>query len=375
MTNNTKTAIAPIDVSGTQIERYGQRAVVRELMSRLLMLHPAASDVGESGMLAVAQLAVLVGANPLPSTNEIHVWMDPRKGVTVDLGINYFRRRGNELGGIYWAEEPRIMTDAEYDTFGLDPKGQIGAICRGARLDKIRELVQMGIPFEGALKGLVRTGVGTVSRGDYPKKGRPLAWTALKACEKDLCRALFPNLEQPRNDWLDVVPQEPSDAAWEGYTIEGMSPGEVEALARAEEAGARGKARWDAMNEDERQERAAHASQVLYGDPDFAGFDWPEKVVEAGEDNGDRVQVADAPSPEPQEPPATNPKALLKVVNGRVEVPFDSLPHLRRVLCDAFGDTWNWPNANDGEGWLQAYNVAIADRKAQTGDDGGEAPF
>lgn len=315
-----KTALAHkvIDVKGTEIERYGQRDVVRELTSRLLSLHPAARDVGEPGMLAVAQLAVLVGANPLPSTNEIHVWVD-RGRVTVDLGINYFRRRGNELGGVYWVDDPRLMTEAEYEEYGVDPRQAIGAICKAARLDKIRELISMGIPFEGALKGLARTGVGTVRANATPKNGRPLSWTALKAAEKDLHRALFPNLEQPAaTSWLDVVPQrEPDDADWPGATIEGMSAVEVENLARAEQAERERQIAWATMTPEERQASAERNSAVLYGDEDFEGFDsddtqtpnngrhyappaWDDDAVAAGED------LDDDPEPE-SEPPAKCP--------------------------------------------------------------------
>lgn len=312
MSNNSKAMIAtPIDVLGTQLERYGQRDVVRELMSRLLMLHPSADEVGEGGMLAVAQLAVLVGANPLPSTNEIHVWKDKKGNIVIDLGINYFRRRGNELGGLYWVEQPRMMTETEYDTYGLNAGSQIGAICKAARLDKIRELMAMGIPFEGALQGLVRTGVGTVSKGGYAKEGRPLSWTALKASEKDLHRALFPNLEQPRTDWLDVVPEEPSDAHWPGYTIDGTTPVEIEALARAQAAQARHDQEWAQMTPEEQQAKAGQNSRILFGDSEFEGFDtdaeplpdWDDGTFGAGEgdgeddpDNGDRVQVADVPA-------------------------------------------------------------------------------
>ena len=108
------TALAPPDVRGTQIEQYGQRAEVQEIVDRLLALHPASDEVGPAGMKSVAQLAVLSGASPLPGTNEIHVWKNKRTGkIQTTLGINYFRRRARELGGVFWSSRPRQMNPKE----------------------------------------------------------------------------------------------------------------------------------------------------------------------------------------------------------------------------------------------------------------------
>jgi len=281
--------VQDFDVSGTAIEMYGGRSMLRELTSRLMGFHPAAREVGEPGMLAVAQLAVLVGANPLPSTNEIHVWTQ-RDRITIDLGINYFRRRANELGGVYWVEQPRVMTDREYTEYGIDARQQIGAIAKGARIDKIRQLLALGLPFEAAVQGNTRIGVGTVSRGAAPKQGRPLSWTALKAAEKDLCRALFPNLEQPDDTarLLEIVPAvEPDDGDWPGETLNGE---EAENLARLKAARAEALQDWDAMTGDEKQDKFERNNTLLHGEAEFEGFDTP-------------------PEPEPEPEPETNGKA------------------------------------------------------------------
>ena len=279
-------AIQEYDVQGTRLEVYGARGEVRELMTRLLRFHPAARDVGEPGMLAVAQLALLVGANPLPSTNEIHVWVAKGR-VTVDLGINYFRRRSRELGGLLWDYEPRIMTSQEYETYGIDPNIDIGAICRGFRSSDLKELIGLGVPaelaFAEASKRKARIGIGTVNRNAEPKKGRPLSWTALKAAEKDLARALFPNLEQAddetRRAILEAVPNvEPSDDEWEGETLDAEN---AEELARMRQEHRRTMDAWEAKTQEERDATAAANSQLLYGNPYFEGFDTPPVTTSA----------------------------------------------------------------------------------------------
>ena len=117
-------------VTGTQIESWGEREIVRELVSRMMAFHPAAKDVGEPGMLAAAQLAVMVGASPLPGLNEIHIWKD-RSGVKVEPGVNYYRRRSREVGGgVRWTGadgKPRPMTLQEKQMYGI-PEGQPAAI-------------------------------------------------------------------------------------------------------------------------------------------------------------------------------------------------------------------------------------------------------
>ena len=287
MSDEKAIVVQDFDVDGTAIEMYGGRAMIRELTTRLMGLHPAAREVGESGMRAVAQLAVLVGANPLPSTNEIHVWTEHNR-ITVDLGINYFRRRANELGGIYWVEQPRVMSDREYQEYGIDPQLEIGSICKGARIEKIRQLLDLGLPFEAAVNGNARTGVGLVNRNATAKNGRPLSWTAFKAAEKDLCRALFPNLEQPPDNapnLLEIVPDvEPEDGDWPGETL---SAEEAENLARLKVTSREAREGWNAMTPDEQRTRFEQNNRALHGDPDFDGFDWPDETFAAGEEDED----------------------------------------------------------------------------------------
>jgi hypothetical protein len=51
----------------------------------------------------------------------------------------------------------------------------------------------------------------------------------------------------------------------------------------------------------------------------------------------------------------------LAVINGRVEVPYDNLPHLWQALRNEYNDPrWQWPQPRDLDGWRDAYARALA---------------
>ena len=57
----------------------------------------------------------------------------------------------------------------------------------------------------------------------------------------------------------------------------------------------------------------------------------------------------------------TRPGDLLAVVNSRVEVPYDNLPHLWQALRNEYNDPrWQWPQPRDLDGWRDAYARAMA---------------
>lgn len=177
-------------VKGTALEQYADRAVLRELTNRLLNYHPAAKEVGETGMLMAAQLAVLMGASPLPGTNEIHIYKD-NKGVQVVPGINYWQRRGDQKGGVLWDIEPRPMSEAERDLYQID-KTFHAAICRGIRMADVIELRGIGLSLDLIVRMRGVTGIGVAGRNEYAKNGRPPIWTAIKRAKTDFFKAAFP---------------------------------------------------------------------------------------------------------------------------------------------------------------------------------------
>jgi hypothetical protein len=66
------------------------------------------------------------------------------------------------------------------------------------------------------------------------------------------------------------------------------------------------------------------------------------------------------------EPPARKPADLLKVVNGRLEIPYDNLFHLGNTLKAELGKDWSWPNFNNAEAWQAAYDAAMKHGKAKS---------
>lgn len=181
-------------VNGTQLAAYADRDVVRELMERVMGFHPVIAKMkrhnpqaaNETG-LRVAQLAILLGASPLPGLNEIHVYDDGR----AEVGINYWERRGEQKGGVMWDYESRPMTRQEQEMYGVED-GFFGAICRGVPMNRVRELQVMGMGINDIVRGQSMTGVGVVAKGERAKNGRPPIWTAIKRAKTDFYKSAFP---------------------------------------------------------------------------------------------------------------------------------------------------------------------------------------
>lgn len=184
-------------VNGTALESYADRSVVNELVQRVMRFHPAFIQGKvrnpEQTAYQVAQLAILMGASPLPGLNEIHV--DDKLGVII--GINYWERRGDQKGGVYWDIESRPMTEQEREMYGI-PKTQLAAICRGVPMNSIREMRAIGFNMTQAIKAGAVTGIGVVNSTEYAKNGRPLVWTAIKRAKSDFYKSAFPYIPGER---------------------------------------------------------------------------------------------------------------------------------------------------------------------------------
>ena len=306
-TKETARAIATVEdfnVKGTQIEHYAERSAVRELADRLMSLHPAAKEVGSAGMLAIAQMAILCGVNPIAAAGEIHVWYNQkRQQVQFNLGIAYYRRKSEETGGVFWDVQPRIMTDPERDEYGI-AQGDIGAIAIGCRQVDMMRLLDAGMPARDIWRGIGTIGIGACARSARPKEGRPLSWTALKSAEKDLLSKLFPGVRvaKPASDAQVQLWMTQLEGAANGET---MSAYESRRLMELEASHATHQADLASMNDDE---KAAHEKQrardnlALYGDPGFEGFDTPPQPrprpqPEVDEETGEIIDTEDAEAP------------------------------------------------------------------------------
>lgn len=191
-------------VQGTALQMYGERTIMRELVDRLMAFHPAANEVGVKGMRAVAQLAITLGCSPLPGTNEVHVWLAPKKYkdergnwqsrevLVVQPGINYHERRAAMYGGVEWLVPVRPFDEVDYQLYGVDWQTHLGALCIGCRAAEIERKVAQGWSIVEAQKAARIMGLGTVDKKDYPKEGRPLIWTAMKRARTDFYRQAFP---------------------------------------------------------------------------------------------------------------------------------------------------------------------------------------
>lgn len=59
------------------------------------------------------------------------------------------------------------------------------------------------------------------------------------------------------------------------------------------------------------------------------------------------------------------PQALLELVNKRVTVTYDNVPHLFNAIQGEMDGPWTWPEKKDVDGWRQAYKAAVNHAKAK----------
>lgn len=169
--------------------RYGGDNEVATLAQRLMRFHPAAAEVGDRAMQAAAQLALMYGANPLPGNNELHIWKDNKGKVCVQLGIGYYTRLAQQLGGLMWYEQPRPMNADERKLYGVS-QNDLAWIARAFRADDWRR--NKALTDEQVWRMFGATGIGISGANEYAKAGRPQSWTAEKRCRTDIYRRLFP---------------------------------------------------------------------------------------------------------------------------------------------------------------------------------------
>lgn len=172
-------------------------SMARELMAFHPGFHDIKATIGEveakRAMLAVAHLALAIGASPLPSTNEIHPFNN-RGRVAIQIGVNYYRRRAREsAGGIVWQVRPQPMDETQKQAYGVKA-GDLGAYCVGARADDLEKWLRLGIPVTAVWDMISATGIGVSGANEYAKAGRPSIWTAIKRAEVDIIRQLVPEL-------------------------------------------------------------------------------------------------------------------------------------------------------------------------------------
>jgi len=113
----------------TELAGYGQNEDIREMAQRLTQMLPNAKQLGATGALALAQVAIALDLNPL--TGE--VWAIPQQGGTFAImaGIKGLRRAARvqaEAGGGTYYVDQRLATDEETQGTTL-AKGDIARAC------------------------------------------------------------------------------------------------------------------------------------------------------------------------------------------------------------------------------------------------------
>ena len=210
MTTSDETAIVLVENMDMPMG-YINRDLVTQMGDTLMSIHPAAKEVGEVGMRAVAQLALLTGASPMPGTNGIHAWVDNKGKTCIQFGIGFWRGEAEKAGGVLWDIRPRPMTSQEREAWGVSANEK-ASYCKAAMKKDAYELMgtMRGMGIQMSLKDAIWQvaveGVGVCSSekwangGGYKdaKNGRPLQWTADERAERDILRKLVPILQRMR---------------------------------------------------------------------------------------------------------------------------------------------------------------------------------
>lgn len=343
------------DVSGTAIQAYADRGVVREMGDRLMMLHPAAAKLGKPAMLGLGQLAIMLGANPLPGAGELDVWPDKKSGQPrFNIGVAFFRRRAGELGGVAWRVKPRSMTEEERAEYGIKD-GELASICEACSKADMFQALKEGLTADAVWSFFSRIGVGTVDKREFPKTGRPLIWTAQKRAEKDCLNKLFPEIRSSRA---------PGRQPWEDQ-IEHLAAVPLPALANGDNG--------------RDSEAVLEEGTALLGRPpeDFEGFGddgpttstTPPEFVEPVILHDDRPDEAD--------PLDMRIFDLIRDANDTMIVEYYTDPGdiLQAVRAQLQEPEWTWPHPEDDPAWDTALDAAISYPATQAKANGQDVLF
>jgi hypothetical protein len=280
-------ALTVTNSNGT-LQNWGGRDEVREMADRMLAMHPEARKIGPDGMRAAAQIAILAGASPLPGMNELHVWQDKDNRTCYALGINYFRRKAQELGGVLWRIQPRQMNDREREQYGV-VAGQLAAICSAVRAEDMIKYTGMGFAPNQVWDMLASTGTAVAQANEYAKRGRSPIWTVLKRAEIDLYRQLFP-----------VMMQRAAEAA-AGAAAPVIVEGEREAIAAGRDFGGVEQINGDLFGDDG-PEPEPPTEEPAQGEPAGGAIDVEFETVEPEPPAWEPERQAEELEPEPALP-------------------------------------------------------------------------
>ena len=205
----------------TNLVVWDSRDNVRELASRLKLMTPGGSKLGENELLALAQGAVAHGLDPLNG----EIWMIPGRGLMV--GVKGLRKKAREqVQGNFWIDFREIVNPEERKRLGIGD----GAMAFEAHLfdsenirtyaETVERLMKAGIPWE-AVKDMVGAkpysiGLGILKPGENTKMER--VQCAMKRAEADALKRRF---DVPFGIALESD-EEPDGGEW--HTFENQPP-------------------------------------------------------------------------------------------------------------------------------------------------------
>jgi hypothetical protein len=106
--------------------------------------------------------------------------------------------------------------------------------------------------------------------------------------------------------------------------------------------------------------------QISTGDETDPDSDGPHEVA-----NQAATRQQPAQSGNGKTKPPTNPAELLAVINRRVDAPYDNVHHLfNAIRQESAMDDYQWPRANDENGWREAYRLGKEHAAKKTADQG-----
>lgn len=113
----------PIETTALERSRYAPRPIVRDMALRITEMLPSAAELGPTGALALAQVAVALELNPF--TGELWAWKNKDGTITLMVGIKGLRRaahtQAHRQGGHYQAHM-RLPTEDELHGVKLNPR-------------------------------------------------------------------------------------------------------------------------------------------------------------------------------------------------------------------------------------------------------------
>jgi len=277
---------------------WGTRSEITEYADRIGTMLPNGKDFTRNETLLIGQYCLTMDLNPY--RGEVYFYKDwQNKLVAVD-GYKALTR---------WAQAKCPYTDR---TENITPApGELVHVrywvLRDDRKEQLREFMEMGAKFAEAyeLAATYADGIVLVSE-TKTRKGQdrepPVGWSWEQVARKralknalNLSHGAPSPREMAESSW-EVNGQATSLEDWQG--TETMSNAEAEALAEMRARGREHEQRWQAMTPEEQQVKVEQNSTLLYGPPDFDGFD-DEPPPAPKPTNGDSKPKANVARPYP----------------------------------------------------------------------------